>query len=93
VVLSIAEKAHKMRQVSVEKASESEPLLKCRKCIDDIKTDCERVSREEFGSNLLTVQAVSGMKVARAQHRRLCGTGEPVGLMTRKKNKSQKRQV
>ena len=48
VVLSVAEKAHEMRQVCVEKASESEPLMTCRKRPEDIKTERGSVSRDEF---------------------------------------------
>ena len=48
-----------------------------RKRIDDIKTGVESLPRDEFGGNLLTARAVSGLKVARAQLRLWCGTWEP----------------
>jgi hypothetical protein len=52
--------------------------MTCRKRIDDIETGRESFSREESGGNLLTAQAVSGIKAARAQFRLWCGTCEPV---------------
>jgi hypothetical protein len=42
----------------------SEPLIKCRKCRDVIKTGGVLLTRDEPGGNLLTVQAVAGMKAA-----------------------------
>ena len=70
--------APRARQVRAEKASESEPLMTCRKRIDDIKTEGESFLRDEPGGNLPTAQAVSGIKAARAQLRLWCGTCEPV---------------
>jgi hypothetical protein len=46
--------------------------------IEDIKTEVVQLSREEPGGNLLTAQAVSGVKVARAWSGLLHGTCEPV---------------
>ena len=66
-----------------EKANASEPLMKCRKRTDDIKTGEKSLPRDEPGGNLLTAQAVSGMKVARARPRLLCGTREPATTMLR----------
>ena len=66
-----------------EKANASEPLMKCRKRTDDIKTGEKSLPRDEPGGNLLTAQAVSGMKVARARPRLLCGTREPATRMLR----------
>ena len=40
------------------------PLLRCRKYKDEIKTKGKSLTWEEFGRNLITGQAVSGMKVA-----------------------------
>ncbi len=76
MVVSVTEKAHEMRQVGTEKANVSEPLLKCRKRIDDIKTGVQLLSRDESGGYLFTAQVVSGIKVARARFRRWCGTWE-----------------
>ena len=57
-VLSVAEKArHRARQVWITKASESEPLMKCRKRIGDIETGVESLPRDEPGGSLLTGQA------------------------------------
>ena len=66
-----------------EKANASEPLMKCRKRTDDIKTGEKSLPRDEPGGNLLTAQAVSGMKVARARPGLLCGTREPATTMLR----------
>ncbi len=52
--------------------------MTCRKRIDDIETGGESFSRDEPGGDLLTAQAVSGIKAARAQLRLWCGTCEPV---------------
>jgi hypothetical protein len=70
--------APRARQVRAGKASESEPLMKCRKRIDDIETGRGSFSRDEPGGDLLTAQAVSGIKAARALLRLWCGTWEPV---------------
>jgi hypothetical protein len=75
-VVSVTEKAHEMRQVGTEKANVSEPLLKCRKRIDDIETGVQLLPRDESGGYLSTALVVSGIKVARARFRRWCGTWE-----------------
>lgn len=41
-----------------------EPLLKCRKRIDEIKTEGKSLTRDKFGGNLFTGQVVSGIEVA-----------------------------
>ena len=56
----------------------SEPLMTCRKRSDDIKTEESRYLGSSLGETLLTAQAVSGIKVARAWLRLWCGTWEPV---------------
>ena len=72
----MAEKAHEMCQVGTEKANVSEPLMKCRKRIDDIETGVQLLPRDEPGGYLSTALVVSGIKVARARFRRWCGTWE-----------------
>jgi hypothetical protein len=72
----VAEKAHRMRQVGAEKANVSEPLMKCRKRSDDIKTGVQLLPRDEPGGYLSTALVVSGTKVARARFRLRCGTWE-----------------
>jgi hypothetical protein len=42
----------------------SEPLIKCRKPRDVIKTRGESLTWDKPGGSLLTVQAVAGMKAA-----------------------------
>src|SRR5512144_156493 len=71
------------RQVWITKASASEPLMKCRKRIDGVKTGVEPMPREEPGGSLSTGQVAPGMKVARAWSRPLCGTWEPVAPTAR----------
>ena len=56
----------------------SEPLMTCRKRMDDIKTEAAfRWPGTSLGAYLLTAQAVSGMEGARAWLRLWCGTWEP----------------
>jgi hypothetical protein len=69
--------------VRVAKASGSEPLMTCRNSLDDIETGVEKLLRDEPGGSLPTGQVVSGMKVARARLRLLCGTWEPVASTRR----------
>ena len=42
----------------------SEPLMKCRKCKDDVKTRGWFLIWEKSGRYLFTAQAASGMQVA-----------------------------
>ena len=44
-MVSVTEKAHRMCQVGTEKANVSEPLTKCRKRSDDIKTGVQLLPR------------------------------------------------
>ena len=73
---SVTEKAHEMCQVRVEKANACEPLMKCRKRSDVIKTGVQLLPRDEPRGYLLTDLAVAGTKVARARLRLRCGTWE-----------------
>jgi hypothetical protein len=79
--MSVAEKAHKMRQVRTGKANESEPLMTCRKRIDDIKTGVQLLPRDESGGCLSIGQMVSGTKVARVRFRLQCETWERLALI------------
>jgi len=49
--------------------SASEPLLKCRKRREDVKTGRKSLTRDKFGSYLFTGQTASGMKVAWTYYR------------------------
>ena len=80
-MVSVTEKAHEMCQVRTGKANVSEPLLTCRKRMDDIRTGVQLLPREEPGGYLFTALVVSGMKVARARFRRQCGTRERLAPM------------
>ena len=62
------------------KANASEPLMTCRKPIDDIKTEVSSMPREQPGGNLPTAQAVSGIQVARAWLGLWCGTWGSAGI-------------
>src|SRR5215472_839926 len=81
VVVSVAEKAHMMRQVGAGKANVSEPLLKRRKRSDVIRTGVQSLPRDEPGGCLLTGQVVTGAEVARARFRHQHGTWEPAAPM------------
>ena len=65
----------------------SEPLMKCRKRKDDVKTEGVSLPWDRFGSDLLTDRMASGMKVARTWSGLLCGTWEPVAPMPRENRK------
>jgi hypothetical protein len=67
-----------VRQVWIEKASESEPSLTCRNAMIGIKTGGLGSPRDESGGYLSTAQVVPGMEVARARFRLWYGTWEPV---------------
>ena len=60
------------------KANESEPQMKCRNDLDDIKTRFGALTWDEPGGSLFIGQVVSGMYAARAWVRLLYGTWEPV---------------
>ena len=53
--------------MGIRKASVSEPLMKCRKTGDDIKTGAVKWPREEPGGCPFTGQVVSGVKAARVR--------------------------
>jgi hypothetical protein len=80
-VVSVAEKAHEMRQVRIEKANASEPLMKRRKRIDVIETGVQLLPRDKPGGGLLTGQVVTGVEVARARSRHRHGTWERLAPM------------
>ena len=65
------------RQVRIEKANESEPLVMRRKRRNVIETGLQLLVRDKLGGYLSTDQAVTGAKVLRARFRLLCGTWEP----------------
>ncbi len=44
--------------------SASDPLMRCRKPMDDIKTGVLDLLQDKLRGNLITVWAVSGIKVA-----------------------------
>lgn len=80
-MVSVAEKAHGMRQMRIEKANVSEPLLKCRKRSGDIETGVQLLPWDESGGCLSIGQMVSGIKVARARFRLQCETWERLALI------------
>jgi hypothetical protein len=64
-VVSVTEKAKQdfVRYVPME-TNNREPLIKCRKRRDAIKTRRWSLARDKSGGNLFTVQVVAGMKAA-----------------------------
>jgi hypothetical protein len=82
VVVSDEEKAHVMRQVGTRKASGSEPSDEASKQLVDIETGEYKSLRDEPGGCLLTGQAVSGVKAARAWSAALAwNVGRPVSRL------------
>lgn len=67
VVVNGGEKAPVRCQVGTGKASGTEPLLTCRKAIDDFETGVSIRLRDEPGGCPLIGQVGSGMEVARAR--------------------------
>lgn len=63
--MSVKEKAWiKLSQVRIQEMNASEPLLKCRKHRDDVKTEGESLTQEERKGNLFTACVISGIKAA-----------------------------
>jgi hypothetical protein len=65
MVVSVTEKARRdlVRCVPME-TNTSEPLIKCRKRRDVIKTGGKSLTRDKSGGNLFTAQVVTGMEAA-----------------------------
>ncbi|MGB5830732.1 MAG: reverse transcriptase domain-containing protein [Thiohalocapsa sp.] len=74
-------------QVWTVESNASEPLMRCRKRRDDVKTGGQSLTRDQSGRNLFTAQMASGMKAARMRSRHMCGTWEPVTPMLREPGK------
>ena len=65
MVVSVKVKGEaRLRQVSAMETNTSEPLIKCRKRRNVIKTRGESLTWDESGGNLFTDQAVTGMEAA-----------------------------
>jgi hypothetical protein len=64
VVSVTGKRRDQSRHVRIRETNASEPLMKCRNSIGDIKTEGFRHFRDKSGDDLLIVQVVSGMKVA-----------------------------
>ena len=63
-MVSVKEKVLKKKdQVCIMEMSESEPLMKCRKRMDDVKTGRMSLARDKFGRHLFTDQMASGIEV------------------------------
>ena len=74
-------------QVRTVESNESEPLMRCRKFQEVVKTGVYAGLREESVRNLFTAQMATGIKAARTRSRLLCGTWEPVTPMQRERYK------
>ena len=70
----------------------SEPLMRCRKRRNDVKTGGKSLLRDQVGGYLLTARSASGIKAAGTRSGLLRGTWEPVVLMTRETRKRQNRE-
>jgi hypothetical protein len=73
--------------VRIGKANASEPPMKCRKRMNDVKTGEESLPRDQRWGDPLTASVASGIKVARVRSRLEHGTWEPVASMAREKPK------
>ena len=64
-VVSVKEKARRgLCQVSIKETRESDPLLKCRKRRDDVKTGGKSLTQDKSKGNLFSAWTASGMEVA-----------------------------
>jgi hypothetical protein len=64
MVVSVREKVSYKTSGEDQGDEAIEPLLKCRKRIEEIKTEGESLTRDKFGGSLFTGQVVSGIEVA-----------------------------
>ena len=71
----------------IGKANASEPPMKCRKRMNDVKTGEESLPRDQRWRDPLTASVASGIKVARVRSWLEHGTWEPVASMPREKLK------
>ena len=71
----------------IGKANASEPPMKCRKRMDDVKTGVKSLLRDQRWGDPLTASVTSGIKVARVRSWLEHGTWEPVASMLREKLK------
>ena len=75
--------------MGIGKATAREPLMTCRKRMDDVKTGVESLPRDQRWGDPLTASVASGMKVARVRFWLEYGTWEAVASMRREKPKWQ----
>ena len=71
----------------IGKANASEPPMKCRKRMDDVKTGVKSLLRDQRWGDPLTASVASGIKVARVRSWLEHGTWEPVASMPREEPK------
>ena len=65
MVVSVEEKSRlRLWQVRIKEMSASEPLMRCRKIRDDVKTGVLADLQDKPRGSLFTVWAASGIKVA-----------------------------
>ena len=64
MVVSVREKVSYKTSGKDQGDEAIEPLLKCRKRIDEIKTGKESLTRDKLGGCLIIGQVVSGIEVA-----------------------------
>jgi hypothetical protein len=64
-VVSVKEKAQqRLCQVKLRETSASEPLMRCRKLLNDVETGGLSLLQEKSRGNLFTIWVTSGMQVA-----------------------------
>jgi hypothetical protein len=66
VVSDALKVCQKDRQVTMQKVTEREPLMRYRNIEDDVETELLYLVRDKLKGNLLTASATSGIEVARA---------------------------
>jgi hypothetical protein len=74
-------------QVRGGKTNESEPLMKCRENISDVKTGEMKLPQDQRRRCLFTADVTSGIEAASARSGLKHGTSEPVVPMQREKSK------
>ena len=87
VVSALGKGRERPGQVGAMESNGSEPLMKCRKRRDGVKTGGKSLTRDKSGRHLSTARAASGIKAARTWRRLLYGTWEPVTSMQRENRK------
>lgn len=76
----------------IGKTNASEPLMKCRENIDDVRTGEVKLPWDQCGRCLYAAHVTSGIEAASVWFGLRHGTSEPVVLMPREKSKRHNRE-